>query len=81
MAELALAQPARAVKVAGNGSANYIADWIMDVLDDLVGRIDQDLVVRTTIDPALQAAAEAALANELAQKGEKLGVSQGALSR
>ena len=22
-------------KVAGNGSANYIADWIMDVLDDL----------------------------------------------
>ena len=71
--------PARAVKVAGNGSANYIADWIMDVLDDLVGHIDQDLVVRTSIDPALQAAAEAALVNELAQKGEKFGVSQGAL--
>ncbi len=79
MAKLALAQPARAVKVAGNGSANYIADWIMDVLDDLVGHIDQDLVVRTSIDPALQAAAEAALVNELAQKGEKFGVSQGAL--
>ena len=79
MAKFALAQPARAVKVAGNGSANYIADWIMDVLDDLVGHIDQDLVVRTSIDPALQAAAEAALVNELAQKGEKLGVSQGAL--
>jgi penicillin-binding protein 1A len=79
MAQFALAQPARAVKVAGNGSANYIADWIMDVLDDLVGHIDQDLVVRTSIDPALQAAAEAALVNELAQKGEKFGVSQGAL--
>ncbi|HZO45766.1 MAG TPA: transglycosylase domain-containing protein [Xanthobacteraceae bacterium] len=79
MAKHALAQPARAVKVAGNGSANYIADWIMDVLDDLVGHIDQDLVVRTSIDPALQAAAEAALVNELAQKGEKFGVSQGAL--
>ena len=51
----------------------------MDVLDDLVGHIDQDLVVRTSIDPALQAAAEAALVNELAQKGEKFGVSQGAL--
>ena len=58
MAKLALAQPARAVKVAGTGSANYVADWIMDVLDDLVGHIDQDLVVRTSIDPALQAAAE-----------------------
>ncbi len=79
MARFALSQPARAVKVAGNGSANYIADWIMDVLDDLVGHIDQDLVVRTSIDPALQAAAEAALVNELAQKGEKFGVSQGAL--
>jgi penicillin-binding protein 1A len=79
MAQHALAQPARAVKTAGNGSANYIADWIMDVLDDLVGHVDQDLVVRTSIDPALQAAAEAALTNELAQKGEKFGVSQGAL--
>jgi penicillin-binding protein 1A len=79
MAKFALAQPARAVRVAGNGSANYIADWIMDVLDDLVGHVDQDLVVRTSIDPALQAAAEAALVNELAQKGEKFGVSQGAL--
>ncbi len=79
MAKFALAQPARAVKAAGNGSANYIADWIMDVLDDLVGHVDQDLVVRTSIDPALQAAAEAALVTELAQKGEKFGVSQGAL--
>ena len=79
MAKLALAQPARAVKVAGNGSANYVADWIMDVLDDLVGRVEQDLVVGTSIDPALQAAAEAALVDELAQKGEKFGVSQGAI--
>jgi penicillin-binding protein 1A len=79
MAKLALSHPARAVKVAGSGSANYIADWIMDVLDDLVGHVDQDLVVHTSIDPALQGAAEAALVSELAQKGEKLGVSQGAI--
>ena len=72
-------QPARAVKVAGTGSVNYIADWIMDVLDDLVGHIDQDIVVETTIDPALQAAAEKALVDELAQKGGKFGVEQGAM--
>src|SRR5205085_1247779 len=75
----ALAQPAHAVKVAGTGSANYIADWIMDVLDDLVGRVDADLVVETSIDPVLQAAAEKALTEELAQKGGKLDVAQGAL--
>ncbi len=79
MAKLALAKPARTVKIASSGSANYIADWIMDVLDDLIGHVEQDIVVRTSIDPALQLAAEAALQNELSQKGEKFGVGQGAI--
>ena len=79
MAQTAVAQPAQAVKVASTASVNYVADWIMDVLDDLVGRFDQDLVVETSIDPVLQAAAERALAEELAQKGEKLGAGQGAI--
>jgi len=35
MMKTALAQPARAVNPAGAGSVNYVADWIMDVLDDL----------------------------------------------
>ena len=79
MAKSALAQPAHAVKPPGAGSVNYVADWIMDVLDDLVGRLDQDLVVETSIDPVLQAAAEKALVDELALKGQKFDVGQGAL--
>ena len=79
MAKLAMAQPARAVKPAGAGSINYVADWIMDVLDDLIGRVEQDIVVVTSIDPALQAAAEKALVDELAQRGEKFDVEQGAV--
>jgi penicillin-binding protein 1A len=63
----------------GAGSVNYVADWIMDVLDDLVGRVEQDLVVETSIDPVLQAAAEKALIDELALKGQRLDVSQGAI--
>ena len=51
----------------------------MDVLNDLVGRVDEDIVVDTTIDAALQAVAEKALIEEIAQKGEKFGVEQGAL--
>jgi penicillin-binding protein 1A len=75
----AIAQPARALKPAGAGSVNYVADWIMDVLDDLVGRVEQDLVVETSIEPLLQAAAEKALVDELAHKGAKFDVQQGAI--
>ena len=64
---------------AGNGSVNYVADWIMDALNDVLGHVDEDIVVRTTIDAGLQAGAEKALTEELAQKGDKSGVSQGAL--
>ncbi len=78
-ARLALANPARAKKPAGAGSDNYVADWVMDAVDDLVGRFDQDIVVETSIDPALQDAAEHALTDALAQKGEKLGIGEGAL--
>jgi len=78
-AKRALASPARAVKTAGTGSVNYVADWVMDAVDDIVGHLDQDIVVETSIDPPLQAAAEKALVDTLAQKGEKLDVGEGAL--
>src|SRR3954454_18464143 len=51
----------------------------MDVLDDLVGNLDQDLVGETSIDPALQAVGEKELVEELAQKGARLDVQQGAV--
>ena len=79
MASAALSQPAQAVKLASSGSVNYIADWIMDVLDDLVGRVEEDIVIETSIDPVLQVAAEKALVEELAQKGARLNVTQGAV--
>ncbi len=76
---LALAHPPRIVAQAGSGSINYVADWVMDALNDVLGHVDEDIVVRTSIDGALQANAEQALTDELAQKGGKAGVSQGAL--
>jgi len=77
--KLALAHPARAVRPAGAGSVNYVADWVMDAVDDLVGSFDQDIVVETSIEPALQSAAEQALVDALTQRGDKLNVGQGAL--
>ncbi|MGO9400498.1 MAG: transglycosylase domain-containing protein [Xanthobacteraceae bacterium] len=76
---VALAHPARAVKAATAGSVNYVADWVMDAVNDVIGRFDKDIVVETSIDPALQTAAERALADVLAQKGDKFGVGEGAL--
>jgi penicillin-binding protein 1A len=67
------------VKPAGAGTVNYVADWIGEVLDDLVGQIDQDITVETSIDPKLQSIAEAAVIDELAAKSVKFNVSQGAL--
>jgi len=78
-AQAASAHPAMSVKPPGAGTVNYVADWIGEVLDDLVGQIDQSIRVETTIDPRLQAAAEAAVIDELAAKSVKFDVSQGAL--
>jgi penicillin-binding protein 1A len=78
-ARFALAHPARARQPSGAGAVNYVADWVMDAVNDDVGNFDQDIVVETTIDPALQTAAERALVDTLAQRGEKFSVSEGAL--
>jgi len=78
-AQVALAHPPRVVAQAGGDSINYVADWVMDAINDVLGHVDEDIVVRTSIDSGLQAGAEKALTEELAQKGDKSGVSQGAL--
>jgi len=78
-AKRALANPARAVKPTGGGSVNYVADWVMDAVDDLIGHVDQDITVETTIDPALQTAAEQSLDDALKQKGDKLNIGEGVL--
>lgn len=77
--KVALSKPPRIVAQAGNGAVNYVADWIVDVLNDVVGHIEDDVVVTTSIDSSLQASAEKSVTEELAAKGDKGNVSQGAL--
>ncbi|MDI4237742.1 penicillin-binding protein 1A [Bradyrhizobium sp. Arg237L] len=78
-AKASIGHPSYNVKPAGAGTVNYVADWIGEVLDDLVGQIDQNITVETTIDPKLQNVAEAAIIDELAAKSVKFNVTQGAL--
>jgi penicillin-binding protein 1A len=77
--KVALTKPPRIVAQAGNGAVNYVADWVVDVLNDVVGHIEEDVVVTTSIDSSLQASAERSITEELATKGDKGNVSQGAL--
>jgi penicillin-binding protein 1A len=77
--KVALTKPPRIIAQAGNGAVNYVADWIVDVLNDVVGHIEEDVVVTTSIDTSLQASAEKSITEELAAKGDKGNVSQGAL--
>ena len=79
MGKLALINPAQAATPRGAGSVNYAADYVMDVLNDTLGAIDDDIVVTTTLSSALQGAGERALTEELDKKGARFGVSQGAL--
>ncbi|KYH02875.1 penicillin-binding protein 1A [Bradyrhizobium sp. DOA1] len=78
-AKASIGHPSYNVKPVGAGTINYVADWIGEVLDDLVGQIDESIKVETTIDPKLQSVAEAAIIDELAAKSVKFNVSQGAL--
>jgi penicillin-binding protein 1A len=75
----ALARPAQVARRSDAGSLGYVADYVMDVLDDLVGHVEDDVTVITTIDPTLQQLAERALTDTLAKDGAKAEASQGAV--
>lgn len=78
-AKAAIADPASTTRSGRGGSINYVADWIMDLMDDYVGSVDTDLVVETTVIAAAQNAAESALADVLARSGARADVRQGAI--
>ena len=64
---------------AEGGDVRYFTDWIVDEIPNVVGQVDEDLVVTTTMDQKLQRDAQDALQNDVMSMGEKKNVSQGAL--
>lgn len=62
-AAVALAEPARLSAAAAARAGGQFADWVMDAGPDyLTETTAEDVVIRTTFDPAAQRAAEAAVA-------------------
>ncbi len=78
-ARTARSNPAQASRTIPGGSINYVADWVMDLIDDYVGKVETDLMVETTIVGPVQQAAEAALVDALNRGGQRYGVGQGAV--
>ena len=60
-------------------SAGYFVDWVLEQVPGYAGREHGALRVRTTLDPARQRAAQAALAETLAAAGARRRIGQGAL--
>ncbi|MES2984007.1 MAG: PBP1A family penicillin-binding protein [Pseudomonadota bacterium] len=61
------------------GDVRYFTDWIVDSIPDVVGQVDEDMIVTTTLDTQMQAQAQDALQNVIAMQGEKKNVTQGAI--
>jgi penicillin-binding protein 1A len=79
--ETAAAARAKPAKLAPEVDelAGYFVDWVLDGLADQLGKPERDLVVHTTLDRKLQAAADAALTGTLERSGAKNAVGQGAV--
>jgi penicillin-binding protein 1A len=57
----------------------YFADWVAEQLGDFADTGNRDLTIVTTLDPRMQAEAEAAIATTIAREGGRMRVRQGAL--
>jgi penicillin-binding protein 1A len=57
----------------------YFADWVAEQLGDFADTGNRDLTVITTLDPRMQAQAEAVIVDMLTHEGPKWHVTQGAL--
>jgi penicillin-binding protein 1A len=69
LAEVAPARP----------GSRYFADWVTEQLAEFTDAGTRDVTVVTTLDPRMQAEAEATVADVLAREGSRMAVTQGAL--
>jgi len=72
--------PASVIDRGDHDAPDYFLDWAFEEVKRIAGGFAQhSLIVRTTIDPSLQDAADAAIETSLRQDGERYRASQAAL--
>ncbi len=60
-------------------NVRYFTDWVIEGIDDLVGRPDMDLVIETTLNSKIQNHAQGVLTNSIDTAPQEYFVSQGAI--
>ncbi len=75
----ARARPPRLAPDAAGSDVRYFTDWVRMQADAILGDPAQPMVILTSLDPTIEAAAEAVLKEHLEREGESRGVDQGAL--
>jgi penicillin-binding protein 1A len=78
-AHAAAEQPLRLRAFGDETGYPYAVDWVAEMLPEMVGDNEGDLIVETTIDAALQRTAQATLRQKLDEEGKALDVSEGAV--
>jgi penicillin-binding protein 1A len=78
-ARVASAQPLKLSAKGDDTGYPYPVDWVAELLPELVGEHDGDLIVETTIDAALQRVSQQALRRLLDEQGPELAARQGAV--
>src|SRR5690606_17618058 len=66
---LAAAARAPRRKPSSGETVHYFTDYVIGQIDDLVGVSEKDLIVETTLNPAIQASAETAITKALLAAG------------
>ena len=69
--DAAIKEPVRVSAVLANQRAQYFTDWVDGQVRTLVGEPTEDLVVETTLDLPIQAAAESAVRNGVSREGAR----------
>lgn len=59
--------------------ARYFSDWVISGLDEIIGSIDEDITVETTLDLSMQAHAEDVLVQTIAENEANHNLTQGAI--
>lgn len=77
--QAALRAPVGLVALPAGANAGYVVDWIASRAWDLAGGRDRDIVVRSTIDPRAQTAAETRVRDLLEGPGALVDVGQAAV--
>jgi len=59
-------------------ATQYVADWVEEVIPELIGKFNRSIIVETTIQPGMQVLAERSIRKRLEKEGKSRNASQAA---